>query len=216
MASPTSSPADTAAPPAHMSADDGSPTPRRAPKTVKVVVAGGFAAGKTTLVSAVSEIRPFTTEVPLTEASIGVDDAGVVTDRKTHTTVAMDFGRAELTDSLWLYLFGTPGQDRFGFMWDTLCIGAIGAIVVADSRRLQDSFKAVDYFERAQLPFIVALNCFDGMAAHDAEAVRAALRVAPDVPVMLMDARRKEHVKSALGALVQHGIARARQAQAGG
>jgi signal recognition particle receptor subunit beta len=210
MASPTSSPTGTptaVAPPA---------APRLpAPKTVKVVVAGGFAAGKTTLVSAVSEIRPFTTEVPLTEASIGVDDAGVVTDRKTHTTVAMDFGRAELTESLWLYLFGTPGQERFGFMWDTLCIGAIGAIVVADSRRLQDSFRAVDYFERSQLPFIIALNCFDGEAAHHADAVRAALQVPADVPLMLLDVRRKDHVKAALGALVQHGIARARGQQVG-
>jgi uncharacterized protein len=203
MASPTSSPAP---PLPHV--------PRHAPKTVKVVVAGGFAAGKTTLVSTVSEIRPFTTEVPLTEASIGVDDAGVVTDRKTHTTVAMDFGRAELTPDLWLYLFGTPGQDRFGFMWDTLCTGAIGAIVVADSRRLDDCFRAIDYFERAQLPFVVALNCFDGVAAHDAESVRAALRVADDVPVMLMDARQKHHVKASLLALVQHGIARARSRQA--
>jgi uncharacterized protein len=202
MASPTSSPT-AVSPPA------GRPSARPAPKTVKVVVAGGFAAGKTTLVSAVSEIRPFTTEVPLTEASIGV-----VNDRKTHTTVAMDFGRAELTENLWLYLFGTPGQDRFGFMWDTLCIGAIGAIVVADSRRLDDCFRAIDYFERAELPFIVALNCFDGVAAHDPQAVRTALQVAPDVPVMLLDARHKDHVKAALSALVQHGIARARSHQA--
>jgi signal recognition particle receptor subunit beta len=183
-------------------------------KTVKVVVAGGFAAGKTTLVSAVSDIKPFTTEVPMTEASLGIDDAGVVSDRKTTTTVAMDFGRAELSDRLWLYLFGTPGQDRFGFMWDTLCIGAIGAVVIADSRRLDDSFRAIDYFEGTDLPFVVVLNCFDGVAAHDDRAVRAALRLADDVPVLLVDARRKDHVKAVLTRLVQHGIARARSHQA--
>ena len=116
-------------------------------KTVKAVIAGGFAAGKTTFVKAVSDIRPFTTEAPITEASIGIDDAGVVSDRKTTTTVAMDFGRAPLNDSLWLYLFGTPGQERFKFMWNQLSVGALGAIVLLDTRRLEDSFMAVDYFE---------------------------------------------------------------------
>ncbi len=179
-------------------------------KTVKVVVAGGFAAGKTTLVAAVSEIKPFTTEAPLTEASVGIDDAGVVSDRKATTTVAMDFGRAEMTDRLWLYLFGTPGQERFGYMWKTLCIGAIGAIVVVDSRRLADSFPAVDYFERSELPFVVALNCFDGIATHDPEDVRTALGLDPSVPIVLIDGRRKDHVKAVLTRLVQHGIERAR------
>ena len=183
-------------------------------KTVKVVVAGGFAAGKTTLVKAVSEIKPFTTEVPITAASVGIDDAGVVSDRKTTTTVAMDFGRADLSSKLWLYLFGTPGQDRFGFMWDNLVHGAIGAIVVADSRRLADSFDAVDYFERRGLPFVVALNCFDGVAHHDPEDVRQAMGIPDGVPVLLVDAREKEHVKMALTALVRHGIATAQHAQA--
>jgi uncharacterized protein len=179
-------------------------------KTVKVVVAGGFAAGKTTFVSAVSDIVPFTTEAPMTEASLGVDDARMVADRKSTTTVAMDFGRAEMTDKLWLYLFGTPGQDRFHYMWDTLCIGAIGAVVLADSRRLEECFSAINYFEAAGLPFVVAMNCFDGVSAHTAEQVRDALRIAAEVPVLQMDARRKDHVKQALTVLVRHGITRAK------
>lgn len=179
---------------------------------VKVVIAGGFGVGKTTFVSAVSSIQPFTTEAPMTAAGIGVDDAGVVSDRKTTTTVAMDFGRAELNDRLWLYLFGTPGQERFRFMWDQLTSGALGAIVLLDTRRLEESFPAVDYFEAKGLPFVVALNCFDGFATHDPEDVRAALGVPADVPILQIDARYKEHAKVALAELVKHGLARARAA----
>ncbi|WP_114594703.1 GTP-binding protein [Euzebya pacifica] len=183
-------------------------------KTVKVVIAGGFAAGKTTFVKAVSDIRPFTTEAPITEASIGIDDAGVVSDRKTTTTVAMDFGRAPLNDNLWLYLFGTPGQERFKFMWNQLSVGALGAIVLLDTRRLEDSFMAVDYFESKGLPFVVAINCFDGIPTHSTEDVRNALDVPGDVPVMLIDARQKDHAKAALTELVKHGLARAQATQA--
>src|SRR5215467_4583165 len=140
----------------------------------KVLVAGGFGAGKTTLVGAISEIRPLRTEEALTEASIGIDDLSGVGD-KTTTTVAMDFGRITMGSRLVLYLFGTPGQDRFWFMWDDLSYGALGAVVLADTRRLGDSFPSVDYFERRQVPFIVAINCFDGALHHDPGDVRIAL-----------------------------------------
>ena len=137
-----------------------------APTVVKIVIAGGFAVGKTTFIGSISDIDPLNTEAAMTEHSVGVDDAGGVTDRKTTTTVAMDFGRIALPGSLWLYLFGTPGQDRFLFMWDDLVRGAIGACVLVDTERLDQCFPAVDYFEGKGIPFVVCVNCFDGVARH--------------------------------------------------
>jgi signal recognition particle receptor subunit beta len=173
---------------------------------VKIVVAGGFGAGKTTLVSAISEIRPLRTEEALTQVSVGVDDLTGVTG-KTTTTVAMDFGRISMGSRLVLYLFGTPGQDRFWFMWDDLSFGALGAVVLADTRRLGDCFPSVDYFERRQLPFIVAINVFDDAPRYDAEDVRVALDLDPSVPAVLCDARQRDSVKYVLITLVQHVLA---------
>jgi len=172
----------------------------------KIVVAGGFGVGKTTLVSAISEIRPLRTEESLTQVSVGVDDLTGVAG-KTTTTVAMDFGRISMGTRLVLYLFGTPGQDRFWFMWDDLSYGALGAVVLADTRRLGDCFPSVDYFEQRQLPFIVAINVFDGAPRYDAEDVRIALDLDPNVPAMLCDARQRASVKEVLITLVQHVLA---------
>ena len=185
--------------------------PRRGPTAVKIVIAGGFAVGKTTMVTTVTEITPFTTEVPMTEASIGIDDTSLLGDAKTHTTVAMDFGRISLGNDLYLYLFGTPGQERFAFMWDDLVVGAIGAVVMVDTRRLQDCFPAVNYFEQAALPFTVAINCFDGLITHSPDQVRAALGLGPDVPILLTDARDRQQVKVVLASLVRHAMQRARE-----
>ena len=179
------------------------PASSRQYRAIKILLAGGFGVGKTTLVGAVSEIRPLRTEALLTEGSLGTDSTEGI-EGKTTTTVAMDFGRISLHSDLVLYLFGTPGQSRFWFMWDELAIGALGAVVLADTRRLADSFPAIDYFERRAIPFIVALNCFDGARRYDTEDVRAALDLEPDQPVILCDARSRESAKDVLITLVEH------------
>ncbi|MEV4436505.1 ATP/GTP-binding protein [Streptomyces sp. NPDC049555] len=176
------------------------------PVALKVLVAGGFGVGKTTLVGSISEIQPLRTEELLTEAGRPVDDISGVEAKRT-TTVAMDFGRITLREDLVLYLFGTPGQDRFWFLWDELAQGALGAVVLADTRRLADCFAAVDYFERRGIAFTLAVNCFDGAARHSEEAVRDALDLDPEVPVIMCDARDRESVKEVLVCVVEHALA---------
>ncbi|MFF7392778.1 ATP/GTP-binding protein [Streptomyces scabiei] len=183
-------------------------TPPVEPVTLKILVAGGFGVGKTTCVGAVSEIKPLRTEEVLTEAGRPVDDTSGV-ENKTTTTVAMDFGRITLREDLVLYLFGTPGQDRFWFLWDELASGALGAVVLVDTRRLEDCFAAVDYFERRSIPFVIGVNCFDDAARYPAETVRQALDLDPDVPVVLCDARQRDSVKDVLVAVVRHAMAHA-------
>jgi uncharacterized protein len=172
----------------------------------KILVAGGFGAGKTTFVGAISEVRPLRTEEVLTSASVGFDSLSGV-ENKTKTTVAMDFGRITIGSRRVLYLFGTPGQERFWFMWDDLSYGALGAVVIADTRRLADSFASVDYFERRGLPFLVAINCFEGAPRYDPEEVRAALDLDPRVPAVLCDAREQSSVKQVLITLVEYLLA---------
>ncbi|MCX5241491.1 MULTISPECIES: GTP-binding protein [Streptomyces] len=176
------------------------------PVTLKILVAGGFGVGKTTLVGAVSEIRPLRTEELLTEAGRPVDDTSGVEGKHT-TTVAMDFGRITLREDLVLYLFGTPGQERFWFMWDELSEGSLGAVVLADTRRLEDCFAALDYFERRSIPFVVGVNCFEGADRYPVDAVRQALDLDEDVPLMLCDARDRSSVKEVLIEVVQHAMA---------
>jgi signal recognition particle receptor subunit beta len=176
---------------------------RRLSSAVKIVIAGGFGVGKTTLVGSVSEVPPLRTEELITEASSGVDDL-VGVERKTTTTVALDFGRITVNPELILYLFGTPGQDRFWFMWDELAHGALGAVVLADTRRLDSCFPAVDFFERRHLPFVVAVNCFDNAYRYETDEVRAALDLDPRVPVLLCDARHRDSTKQVLITLMHH------------
>ncbi|MGH3657483.1 MAG: GTP-binding protein [Micromonosporaceae bacterium] len=197
--------------PAGAGTDGGAVRPVPPPVPVKIVIAGGFGVGKTTTVGAISEIVPLRTETAMTDVAAAIDRTGEV-PQKTTTTVALDFGCLTIDQDLKLYLFGTPGQDRFGFMWNDLVNGALGALVIVDTRRLHECYPAVDYFERARVPFVVAVNAFNGLLEHDLADVRWALAIADETPLLTFDARDRLSVRDALLAVLRRGLSAARVA----